>query len=1630
MVEARKARLVLRGLVLAMTLALTVSGWAEVMLPATASAPGSLKSTTGPTNVPSDIRHDVTWSLAGSPYLVSSSVYVRDGATLTIDPGVVVKFAPTGGAVDTGGIRVVAGRLIARGTGALPIVFTSLHDDTVGGDSDGNAGVLPEPGDWATISIGGEDAESAVETSPSVISNASIRYGGEGGLSNCPHGAAVSVSDLGRLRLSKTEIVYAYAAGVAVGALDSGIGFASVSNVRVSASGCGFFPRAGTFTNNVVDYSVPRAFWANQPTGVTMSGNWFVNGGDALGSQAPTPQTFDFRNNAIMGGMASMPRSQVPVDLSYNWWGPNPTMLGDCSVSGEKAVPATILRAAVLGGKCWPTPVHDSYFTDVLPFSEPPPFPQTGPGANPSAPAPVPWEQMLGGLGGSEYAYPAKGSMGDPIATATGSYVEEAIDVAIPTAGMGLAASRVYNSADPAVGWLGKGWHFGYEAWLDVSGGGAVVVLHAEDGQQVRYDRQVDGSYRGGPGVTARLASDGTGWLVTTRGQLERRFGSEGRLRRVSDANGNHLWLTYAESGALDSVIGSGRLLTFESNPEGRITRVNLSDGRWVGYGYTDGLLTSVRDLAGRTTMYGYDAEGRLTSKTNAAGHVVMRLVYDPVTGRVSDQWDALDNHSQFEWNAATGVATMTDPRGQVWTDQYEDNLLMSRTTPDGATTTYTYDADLQVILTEGSRGWFNELSYNSAGDLVATSTPTGTVRTVYDQRHRPVESINARGTRVEYRYDAADNVSKMIRPEPGNPGGTLETSFTYSNRGLLLSATDARGKTTTHTYTGPGDLASTTTPGGSKTTFTYDGSGRMTSRVDPRGNEPAADPAHYTTRYEYTDGDQLHKVIDPLGRTVTQTYDQVGRLKTVLDPKGRATTYSYDHAGHVTRVQGPDSTTEPTAFDYDANGNLIQQTDTAGRAVAYEYDAMNRIAKATTPLGVYTYAHDRAGNLIKITNPTAKTTSMSYDAANRLLKIDYPADGGADVTYRYDANGNRTKMIDGAGTVTYAFDKLDRPTTVTRGSSTFRYGYNQVGSLTKVTHPDGTVFEYAYDDDHRLDTVHQAGALLADYAYDAAGLPTTLTRGNNTTATYTHDRAGQLTRVLDVAPNAPPTVERVLLDETYAYDQVGNLTGITGPGGGRVFAYDNLDRLIAACYDTTTCESADDFVRWAYDDAGNRTSETRPGSTTTYTYHPANGLLTGTSGPEGETGFTYDGLGRLKTRSPSTSPTVTYTYDAVGRLTSETTAGSPPSNHTYDGDGRRLSSTHSGATTAFGWDPLSYQLATESDASGVIRRYAYGIGPLGVDRPGQSGRDYYHLDRMASVRAVTNQSATPQWTSEWEPYGRTRTVTKVDPSASLNPIGWTGQYADPAGQVHLRARQYDPALGRFTAPDPAAAMSYSATGVYANSNPLTYNDPTGLWPQWLGTAAAGVGIVAAVGAGVVTAPVAVGVLGGVAVVAGAVTAVDSIHSAYQVCTGAEKGFCAGEVALAFAGVATGGIGANAIRVGRAARVAAKSVDNISTVLMRTSLQLQKKFKHAVDFGVTGGYSKANASKFSAAMHQHMNAAGTRGIVGTYRNAPGRHYLDPNNGLNVVSDLDGNFITGFRLGSGQLNDVLTTGRLW
>ena len=104
------------------------------------------------TEVGGDIDDDTNWSLANSPYIVVENVRILSSATLTIEPGVVVKFDP--------GKRLrVAGLITALGTPSNPITFTSNQPD-------------PKPGDWGNIVIVGSSRSSEEgERDPNLTDN-------------------------------------------------------------------------------------------------------------------------------------------------------------------------------------------------------------------------------------------------------------------------------------------------------------------------------------------------------------------------------------------------------------------------------------------------------------------------------------------------------------------------------------------------------------------------------------------------------------------------------------------------------------------------------------------------------------------------------------------------------------------------------------------------------------------------------------------------------------------------------------------------------------------------------------------------------------------------------------------------------------------------------------------------------------------------------------------------------------------------------------------------------------------------------------------------------------------------------------------------------------------------------------------------------------------------------------------------------------------------------------------------------------------------------------------------------------------------------------------------------------------
>lgn len=90
---------------------------------------------------------------------------------------------------------------------------------------------------------------------------------------------------------------------------------------------------------------------------------------------------------------------------------------------------------------------------------------------------------------------------------------------------------------------------------------------------------------------------------------------------------------------------------------------------------------------------------------------------------------------------------------------------------------------------------------------------------------------------------------------------------------------------------------------------------------------------------------------------------------------------------------------------------------------------------------------------------------------------------------------------------------------------------------------------------------------------------------------------------------------------------------------------------------------------------------------------------------------------------------------------------------------------------------------------------------------------------------------------------------------------------------------------------------------------------------------------------------------------------------------------------------------------------------------------LNKKFKHAIDFGIDGNNNRANQQAFQEALTTHIDGPNTQAITGTYRGNDAVHYFDPNTGLNVVTTPDGKLVSAWKLSEAQQWHLLNGGNL-
>jgi RHS repeat-associated protein len=353
-------------------------------------------------------------------------------------------------------------------------------------------------------------------------------------------------------------------------------------------------------------------------------------------------------------------------------------------------------------------------------------------------------------------------------------------------------------------------------------------------------------------------------------------------------------------------------------------------------------------------------------------------------------------------------------------------------------------------------------------------------------------------------------------------------------------------------------------------------------------------------------------------------------------------------------------------------------------------------------------------------------------------------------------------------------------------GGVTKSIGYAYTNDdMTTLTTPSGQTIAYTYTNHQVTGISVNSTALLSAASYEPFGPVRGWTWGNSTNEVRLYNTDGN--------PSQLSSVEAT----TLSYDDGYRITGVantTNTALSWTLAYDSLDRTTGAAQTGTT-------LGYAYDSDGNRTSQT--GATV-----PSPLWTAGAS-------FTYNARGRMS--AATQGATTNYTYNALGQMIEKV-----------------------GANTTLLMYDLAGHLIGEYTGAGTLIQETVWLGdiPVATLRPNGTGISIYyvHADQLGAPRLVTRPADNAiMWRWDTDPFGTS--APNANPQAQgtfVYNLRFPGQYYQAeTGLNYNYFRDYDPGSGRYVESDPIglAGGSYSSYA-YANGNPVSIADPSGLCPE------------------------------------------------------------------------------------------------------------------------------------------------------------------------------------------------------
>ncbi len=830
------------------------------------------------------------------------------------------------------------------------------------------------------------------------------------------------------------------------------------------------------------------------------------------------------------------------------------------------------------------------------------------------------------------------------------------------------------------------------------------------------------------------------------------------------------------------SVVGNEIVITNKSQIKYHFASLGHPDGVIIYY------LVSITDLNDNKLELEYESgeNGYKRISSVSDGYRSLTFYYKRGTNlleKVTDPSGRSVKYS-YELNKRTQryqLVSFTDAKEQTTRYQYGDDddqeitskLLTKIQLPKGNYIRNEYDANRRLSHTES--GVYN----------VPTSQTDVDVKTSYGSTISTRSKINVMrdGTTstYTYRFNANNRITDLLGEEdlkvkvkyedPNNP--LLPTSMKSNSANVSNIEYDKKGNVKKIKQSGDGELI---------TQMTYDDKNNLTSVTDPNGS---------TTYYTYDSKCNLTKIEAPEGVTINITdHNSKGLPTRIIDPMNVETILEYNQYGNLkSSTLKALNLTLTTSAEYDRLSRLKKVKDALLRTYQFEYDKNDNLTLVKDPMSHETsYDYDENDNLTTITNAANRVTTLEYDdATDWLTSVEFE---GAKKQFEYNEDGTlKSYTKPDKTTLDYNYDDLGR--IASDGVYSYSYGDNL---LLRQISGGGSSLTFDYDGFNRISRTRYGGNSNV-YEYDNNG---NCTRVNNTR--YEYDKLNRLHKVefngdkIVYFYRKDSQLERVVYPNgmftTFGYDEVGRLVKkITMFNSGKVIASYNLElNKVGNITKQTAQEPYEEVVL---------TEEN-----VSYNFTYGNRIT-----KAGDISFAFDDNGNTKKRGSES-----YSWDKLDRLVS---VGSTKISY------NPLGQISSYGDITFTTDPLGIGNVLSDSRSGA--EYIYGNGLEARVKDGKAS--YYVTDLRGSVVAIVDEAGNITHKYQYDEFGKVLQKEEVD----YNPFQYVGKYGVMCLNDHLyymRARYYDPTIGRFLSEDPIWSTNLYP---YADNNPIMGIDPEGL---------------------------------------------------------------------------------------------------------------------------------------------------------------------------------------------------------